>query len=415
MFIETQQATQALLPNYIQTWRQSIDACQILQDLQRASLEFGCAGEQHSSLTFHYWGDRPVEGQELRFFVDGALYQTYGSTYSSGAPRWVKVHLIVPQGVHTYRWEASTDVAGRPPFRLDSLRCVNAEPTDHRSADAVTVDFDEHAIPAEVNGSWIYNNGSYQSGDETVSISAQAPLLDDLGKSSLEFACGDAEHTALTFFYWGDRPAEGQVLRLFLDERLYAVYGSTYSSGAPRWTEVSIAVPQGTHSYRWEVETDQAGRPPYRLDSVRCLNIAPKLSSSPRINFDAGFIPPEITGDWDVANGAAESSNELRAHSASAPILDTQGIATLEFDCAGQEHSKLTFFYWGDRPAEGQELRFYVDDELHNTFASTYSSGAPRWTEIAVALERGLHRYRWEASTAAAGHPPFRLDTFTCE
>jgi len=258
--------------------------------------------------------------------------------------------------------------------------------------------------------SWQINNTAAQSSNDQRALSSRAPYLDDLESAKIEFSCGGKTHSQLTFWYRGTSRAAGQDLLLFVDDELYDVYGETPNWS---WVESSLVVPTGTHDYRWEATTDKAGRPPFWIDSIRCIDTPIATNNNGRFDLDDGFVPPELEGNWQINNTAAQSVSDSNAFGARAPYLDDGESASIEFDCGGKPHAQLTFWYRGTGQAAGQDLRFFVDDELYETYGET-----PNWswqTKVVNHGGGGSHRYRWEATTDTVGRPPFWLDSFRCE
>ncbi|MDD9944834.1 MAG: hypothetical protein OXU20_27580 [Myxococcales bacterium] len=385
---------------------------------QGASFSYACGDRNHTRLTFYYRGSEPAPGQELRFFVDDALYATYGSTVRNGSTRWTEVTILVSHGKHTYRWEATTDGPGRPPFHLDTLTCVDLPPSEHVDGEEVVVDFDDGVHPAEISGDWRINNTAAHSRSDTFALSAEAAPVEPMDSTVLELSCADQVHNQLVFHYLGDEPSPGQELRLMVDDTLYAVYGSTFRNGSTRWSQVVIVVPPDAHTYRWEATSDAAGRPPFRLDSFACLSFAPTEhvdGNALLVDFDDGAFPEEVGGNWLINNGRAHSGNDTFALSAQAPPLAAAETATLSFACDDRDHRRFSFYYLADQPAGDQELQLFVDDALQGSYGSTFRNGSARWDEIVVMSGAGKHSYRFEVETTAAGQPPFRLDSLTCQ
>jgi len=100
----------------------------LLADASKTSLNFSCGDKSHSQFSFYFLAVNPSANQFLKFYVDGVLYKTYqSSTDGSGNyNRWQPVSITETAGTHSYRWEASTDLAGQPPFWVDTMRCQRA-------------------------------------------------------------------------------------------------------------------------------------------------------------------------------------------------------------------------------------------------------------------------------------------------
>jgi hypothetical protein len=233
-----------------------------------SSMQIDCGSKSHSELSFWYLGS-PAMGETLNFYVDDALYQTYGSTYSSwgaGGFNWENVMLLLPNGTHTYRWEEVATSGGAPGFYLDTVSCTSTRPTGNQTD---TWDFEGGFIPTEITGTFEIDNSRAQAG----SFGAHPSLMGANG-ATLEFSCGGKSHSSLSFYYMG-YPMAGESLEFYVDDTLYQTYGSTYSSwgaGGYTWQNESIKVSSGAHSYRW-VETAPDGgiaAPAYTIDTISC-------------------------------------------------------------------------------------------------------------------------------------------------
>lgn len=376
---------------------------------ESAKFAFSCDLKSHTMLKFAYWGDRPTPAQQLKLYIDSVLYEAYGNTHWGEGRSWHEAAVAVPPGPHTYVFEAVTDVAGRPPFRLDSLRCVEATP---ESATGDQINLDHPYYSPDVAGDWQINNDRAHSAEDGYGLSAQPPLLDGPGSASLEFNCAGRVHSQLTFWYLGHQPGGGQPLRLYVDDQLYQEYGNTDWAGELQWYEVKIVVANATHRYRFEANTDVAGRPPYRLDSFNCTNVEPQPNLDGVFELDGSFIPTEISGFWQLNNGQAQTPGGM---SAEAPVLPAGGQATLTLDCSAVAHQTLRFWYWGNQPTPDQTLELFIDGLPHSSYGNTNWAGDLRWYEASISVPEGAHRYEWVATTATAGRPPFRLDSLRCE
>jgi hypothetical protein len=372
-----------------------------------ASMTFSCGGTSHSQLKFWYRGLAPSVDQQLSLFVDDVLYRVYGSTPNGvGGYPYYEVDLTLPDKPHNYRWEASTNSAGQPPFWVDSISCVGGGTSPNVSSQ---FDFEDCFVPPEVGGTFQIDNSSRQSG----TYAAHPPSLPASGSASLTFSCGDKPHSQLVFEYQGINPLATQRLTLFVDENLYQVYGATPNGvGGYPFYEVALVVPTGLHAYRWEVSTTTAGQPPFWIDSIRCLNFPVGANTSSQFGFEEGFVPPEIGGTFLIDNSSAQAGT-FGAHP---PILPANGTASLTFSCGGKAHSQLVFDYRGVNPPATQRLNFFVDNNLYQAYGSTPNGvGGYPFFEVAIVVPLGSHAYRWETMTPSAGQPPFWIDSIRCQ
>ena len=377
-----------------------------------ALFNFEC-NTPHSVFTFSYWGEKPTDGQRLRLYVDDELYEAYGNTHWGMGSGWFDAAIMLPRGPHRYRFEAVNDVAGRSPFRLDSLSCHDHTPDDDADA-GDAYDLDQGFIPESIGGSWLYNNDNAHSGDGPYAMSAQPPFLPAGGSASLEFNCDDSEHTQFGFYFLGDKPEAGQEIRLYVDDKPYHNYGNTLWRGSLDWYPALITLPRGKHRYRFEAVTPQAGRPPLRLDTFHCADIAPQPADNGVFDLDGGFVPPEVSGEWQINNERAHGSADL-GFSAQPPPLPENGQATLTLDCTAKPHSRLRFWYLGYEPTADQPLHLSVDGVQHSSYGNTYWAKDLSWHEMIVDVPPGPHTYSWTAETVTASRPPYFLDSFHCE
>jgi hypothetical protein len=227
------------------------------------NLTTSCGGASHSQLSFYYTGRNPTAGQQLKFFVDNSLYATYGQTLDCCNPAWRNVKLVLPTGTHSYRWEASTDVAGQAPYWIDSIQCTDASVVRNTSA---TFGFEEGFVAPEVGTDFQIDNTNAQTG----AFAVHPPILGAGQTATVNFACGCKEHSELSFYYTGRNPGTGQQLKFFVDGALYATYGQTLDCCNPAWRNVDVFLPKGPHTYRWETSTPGAGQPPFWLDTIQC-------------------------------------------------------------------------------------------------------------------------------------------------
>ena len=396
-----------------------------LPDGGSASFSYSCDDKPHSKLSFWYRGVAPAAGQALNFYIDGVLYKTYGNTnIGQGGYSWVQVVVVVPGSTpttskkHSYRWEATTDRAGQPPYWLDSIRCSDVPPVANTSN---RFEFEEGFVPEEISGSFEIDNSDNES--PSGALSAHPPLLPDGGKATMDFSCGDKPHTELTFWYRGVAPTAAQPMNFYIDGVLYKTYGNTnIGQGGYSWVPVTVVLPGASattdkkHSYRWEVTTDRAGQPPYWIDSIQCVDKTPVANTSNRFEFEEGFVPEEISGSFEIDNSDNETAGgSLSAHP---PLLPGNAKATMDFSCGGALHKQLTFWYRGVAPTAGQPLNFYVDGVLYKTYGNTnIGQGGYSWVQITGPLGQSAatHSYRWEAVTDTAAQPPYWVDGIQCQ
>jgi hypothetical protein len=265
-------------------------------------------------------------------------------------------------------------------------------------------DFETNPLDG-IEGTWSVDNSEAQAGARAI----HPPLQTAGSTTEMAVTCGGGSHSELSFFYTGDSPTAGQQLMFYVDDVLYDTYGNTNYYGIV-WDKVDIVVPTGTHRYRWDASTDTASQPPYWVDNIQCRNTPVSANTSNQFNFEEGFVPPEIGGDFRIDN----SSPQAGTFSARTQILSAGATASMYFSCGCKAHSEISFYYNGNNPTASQQLKFYVDDKLYNTYGNTNYYGII-WDKVDVVLPTGMHHYRWDASTDTAGQPPYWLDTIQCQ
>ena len=161
------------------------------------------------------------------------------------------------------------------------------------STEKISQGFDTPTTVGDV-GDWVVDGTSPLAG----SASAHPPSLPANSHANMSFACGNKVHSQISFAYRGLAPAAGQVLKLYVDEVLYQTFGQTPGNN---FAGVTMTVPTGIHTYRWEAEgsgTDGRGATAVlgRLDSGAPIR---RVSPTPpaRSGFEEGFVPPEFASN----------------------------------------------------------------------------------------------------------------------
>jgi hypothetical protein len=254
------------------------------------------------------------------------------------------------------------------------------------------------------DGTWVVDNSSKESG----SFAAHPPNLAAASTASLNYDCGGSAHSQLSFWYQGYNPAAGQNLNFYVDGTLYRTFGQSPGNG---FTHIVVTVPTGTHAYRWDATTAPtvAAQPPYWVDNIQCQHVKTACSSTGEFDFEEGFVPPEVTGQWVIDNSSVQGGTEA-AHP---PLMAANSVSSLDFACGGKTVSQLSFWYQGYNPAAGQNLNFYVDNVLYHTYGQSPGNG---FTHVVLTVPTGTHLFRWDATTAptVAGQPPYWLDSIQC-
>ena len=230
-----------------------------------ATLEITCGDISHSELAFWYNGYKPTAGQRLRLYIDDTLYSTYGGTNNFDVAGWYKVDIVVPTGLHRYRWDASTDVAAQPPFWIDGIECHNNPILPNTTTQFY---FEEGFMPPEIGGDFEIDNSLVQSTDGV--FSAHPGTVKVRHTASLITSCGCEKSAGVSFIYNGYKPTAGQSLKFYVDGELKLTLGGTNDFDVSHWAAKSITVPLKVHEYRWDVTTDVGGQPPYWIDTIKC-------------------------------------------------------------------------------------------------------------------------------------------------
>jgi von Willebrand factor type D domain/Lamin Tail Domain len=374
-----------------------------------ADLSYSCEDSAHSQLTF-WWFGNPAAGESLNFYVDGILNRTVGSSFIFGlGVVWQQVSIVVPTGQHSYRWQEVAAAGGAPGFFVDSITCANTTVQPNTSG---SFGFEEKFVPPEVTGTWQIDN----SGPHDGQFSAHPPLLPGgagAESSEMDFSCADKQHSQLTFWWFGN-PAAGESLNFYVDGALNRTLGSSFVFGlGVVWQQISIVVPTGQHSYRWQEVATAGGAPGFLVDSIACANTPVQANTSGSFGFEEKFVPPEVTGTWQIDNSGPHDG-QFSAH----PPLLTGGAGTQSADmllsCGDSAHAQMTFWYYGNPPA-GESLNVYVDGVLNRTLGSSFVFGeGVIWQQQVVPVAAGLHTYRWQEVATAGGAAGFYVDSINC-
>jgi hypothetical protein len=267
-------------------------------------------------------------------------------------------------------------------------------------------DFETNPLLGIVTSSWAVDNTLAQAGTRGI----HPPLPTGTGSSDeMSITCNGKSHSEVSFYYSGVNPTANQQLKFYVDDVLYATYGNTYNFGV-NWGKVDLVVPTGMHKYRWVATTDTAVQSPYWLDTIQCRNTPTVANSSGQFNFEDGFVPPEVGGDFRIDNSLVQAGT-FATHPR---ILPANSTASMYFSCGCKSHGELSFYYTGVNPTAAQTLKFYVDGALNHTYGNTYNFGV-NWGKVDIVLQPGAHSYRWDMATDVAGQPPYWLDTITCQ
>jgi hypothetical protein len=281
------------------------------------SMTFNCGGAEHTQISFMV---RRLSGSaELELF-DGEASRGTVIAYDS----WQRQVVDVEPGKHTYTFTArnigTTNIG--VPFVVDSFVCKNATRSYGVNGFANS---DDGAIPLEMTGEWFVDNlRSIHQGEAAVHPSMLKP-----GDSrSMTFSC-EEEHSQLSFL--ARRLSGNAELELF---------DGTVSRGTivayDSWLPQVVNVPLGKHTYTFTARNVGTTTidVPFVLDTFVCRKESPAPALNGFIDFDQGFIPLEIEGDWFVDNLRSIHQGEAAFHP---PALEPGDEKVMSIECAAAE------------------------------------------------------------------------------
>ena len=266
---------------------------------------------------------------------------------------------------------------------------------------------DFEATPYDgIEGTWAVDNSLAQAGTKAI----HPPLKTGTGGTDeMAIKCGGNSHSELSFWVAGINPTAAQQLKLYVDDVLYTTFGKT-NDCCHNFNKVDMVVPTGTHRYRFVASTDVAGQSPYWIDSIQCSQTPTALNTSGSYNFEEGFVAPELTGNFQIDNGLPQAG----IFAAHPPLSDAPQKSVLNFSCGCKANAGISFWYALVNPPAGQDLKFFVDNQLYATYSKT-NDCCHNFDNKVIDLPSGHHDYRWEISTTAAGQPPLWIDSIKCQ
>jgi hypothetical protein len=313
----------------------------------------------------------------FNLYIDDVLYRTYKSYTAS----FEKVLISVPEGSHTYRWEITSAGSGTPAAYIDDISFSHIAPVSNTTG---PYGFEEGFFTQEITGDWVIDNVKARDGSSSI----RAPYFASAGTASTEIAFIQS-HTQISFWH-SNRFAP---FNLYIDDVLYR----TYKSYTASFEKVLISVPEGSHTYRWEITTAGSGIPEAYIDDISFSHIAPVSNTTGPYGFEEGFFTQEITGDWVIDNvKARDGSSSIRA-----PYFASAGTASTEIAFT-QSHTQISFWH-SNRFAP---FNLYIDDVLYRTYKSYTAS----FEKVLISVPEGSHTYRWEITTAGSGIPEAYID-----
>jgi hypothetical protein len=366
---------------------------------ESARATFGCNGQTHSQLRF--WLDRrdiqaSLEQMNLELYVDGVLYYTFNTFL-----HFREVVINVPKGEHEYEFVANFEINAPRVYVIDEIVCLLAEQTYGENG---RIDFDDGFVPPELElGDWHVDN---ILGVHDGEAALRAPPMKAGDSATTTFSC-NAEHTQVRF--WLDlrdlQASLSQInLELYVDGALYYTFNTFL-----HFREVVINLPRDKHEYTFVANVEVDVQDLYVLDGFTCKDEEAVIGENGRIDFDDGFVPPELElGDWHVDSILGVHDGEAALH---APPMKAGDSATTTFSC-NAEHTQVRF--WLDlRDIQASlsqiNLELYVDGALYYTF-NTFL----HFREVVINLPRDKHEYKFVANVEVDVQDLYVLDGFTC-
>jgi hypothetical protein len=231
----------------------------------------------------------------------------------------------------------------------------------------------------------------------------QPPQMQAGDEATLPFSCGDKQHTQLEFLVAGRGPDAQATMDLLVDGKLRGTMGEFH--WALGWRKIKINVEQGPHQYAFVVKAKADSPSPFGLDGFKCYDVAP-VPSPKSIDFDDGFVPLEIAGDWFVDSLNPVQDGEASIH----PLALRAGDeAAMQLACAGTE---MSFQWAGAAPDASAILQVWVDGTLRSTFGESHWANG--FAKSIFASVPGDHVYELKAIATTDGAPPYTVDSITC-
>ncbi len=367
---------------------------------QHEEATFDCSGAETTQFSFVV--RRLSENASLELF-DGE--ESRGFIDVGG--NWAGHVINVSAGSHSFRFVAKNTGTSEidVPYILDTFACKNA-PTKTTDSDEFVdfVDFDQGFVPEQVGGEWYVDS---VTGANQGEAGVHPPPLAPGAEASLTFDCAGNDVTQFSFVV--RRLSENTTLELFDGEQSR---GLIHVGG--NWAQQVVNVPAGSHVFQLTAKNTgtAAIRVPYLLDTFACKNVAPNAVETDNyvdfVDFDSGFVPAQVAGEWFVDNLRGTNQGEAALHP---PPLAPGAEAMMTFDCAGSEHSKLNFVV--RRASENAEFEVF-DGATSRGLVDVGGNWAEKLFESA---EPGYREYTFVARNKGASEldVPYVVDTLSCE
>ncbi len=353
-----------------------------ITDDESASLDLAYTCEA-GEISFWLSVDSEAGGDELLFYIDDELQGTW-----SGSVAYTSTTYEVTAGIHTFSWEYLKDSSGSIGSDSAWIDDILFPPEkEYVHEDFETGDLTKFDWVTSGDDDWTVTGDNPYNG----SFSAESPGMNDNEGASLELAYA-CEAGVVSFWVEVDSEESSDELMFYIDDELQGAW-----SGAMAYTSTTYEVTAGMHTFKWEYLKDSSGS-----------------NGSDKAWIDDILFPPEIpyvledfeTGDltkfdW-VTSGdddwAVTGDNPYNgSFSAESPVLNDNENASLDLAYAC-EAGEISFWVEVDSEAGGDELLFYIDDELQGTW-----SGSMAYTSTAYEVTAGIHTFSWEYLKDSSG------------
>ena len=327
----------------------------------------------HTQISFAY------SGSQVDFYIDDVYYASFSTLFNL----WESTTIIVPEGIHTYRWSVTTIGTGQPNVYLDDIQFIINSPVSNSTG---PYGFEEGFLTPEFIGGWDIDDSRSHSGV----FSLRAPYMSSAGTSTTELVY-NTNHTQVSFFYSGSTAVD-----LYIDDVYYASFSTLFNL----WESTTIIVPEGIHTYRWSVTTTGTGRPDIYLDDINFSHTTSATNPTGPYGFEEGFLTNEITGDWNIDDSRPHSGN----YSLRAPYMTSAGTASAEL-VYNTAHTEISFWH------NDANVDLYIDDMYY----ASYSTLFDLWENVTITVPEGAHTYRWSVTATDAGRPSAFLDDISLQ
>ncbi|WP_440877265.1 PKD domain-containing protein, partial [Thalassotalea sp. PLHSN55] len=214
---------------------------------------------------------------------------------------------------------------------------------------------------------WLPNEEESKSG----TFSLQPPFQSSAGSSSTEITLSES-HTKLTFWAQGS-----DNVTLYIDGTYWATYNPTNTF----FEMFEVIVPEGGHTYRWDVTVSDDGWPDLYLDDISISHSTPQSEGTSAFGFEGNYLSQDFSGDWAISRVAKSGQHSLQA-----PYQSSPGTTSTEITLS-ESHTKLTFWAQGS-----DNVILYID----GTYWATYNPTNTFFEMFEVIVPEGGHTYRWD-------------------